>query len=277
MPRENQNEHWENLDGEGKGVQRQNRWDRARQREEKRPSGARCSGCAWRTKEQRWWASGGSISGRFWRWHERKPITMRAEWETFTLGREDQTQQAKNNFVKLKKTIRFKLETALDLFYEMDGGKSRYLGEMLEWYRGEYARDLKWSEVIEHISGLSRGKCGKVNRRSYSMLKLIRTAWWMKDLVENAVRDAKIDPKVVLALSIFQISGWNNLQPNNQKLMEFIVEKERWLLIGLPRRDTFFMMQHAERHSGSSNRHMKKLMSLREKCTCDDQSHMNIQ
>ena len=31
--------------------------------------------------------------------------------------------------------------SALDAFYEMDGRKSRYIGEVLEWYRGEDAGD----------------------------------------------------------------------------------------------------------------------------------------
>ena len=29
--------------------------------------------------------------------------------------------------------------SALDVFYEMDGRKSRYIGEVLDWYRGEDA------------------------------------------------------------------------------------------------------------------------------------------
>ena len=32
---------------------------------------------------------------------------------------------------------------ALDAFHEMDGRKSRYIREVLDWYRGEDARDLK--------------------------------------------------------------------------------------------------------------------------------------
>ena len=35
---------------------------------------------------------------------------------------------------------------ALDAFYEMDGRKSRYIREVLEWYRGEDAGDLKRGE-----------------------------------------------------------------------------------------------------------------------------------
>ena len=33
--------------------------------------------------------------------------------------------------------------SALDAFYEMDERKSRYVGEVLIWYRGEDAGDLK--------------------------------------------------------------------------------------------------------------------------------------
>ena len=77
--------------------------------------------------------------------------------------------------------------------------------------------------------------------------------------------NAKIDPKVVMDLSIFSIGGWNSLQPINQKLLEeFIDENEPWLLIGIPSRDPFLVTQYLERHSVSSDHHMEKLMSLRE-------------
>ena len=46
--------------------------------------------------------------------------------------------------------------SALDVFYEMDGRNSRYIGEVLEWYRGEDAACLNALE----------GKIGKVIRRS---------------------------------------------------------------------------------------------------------------
>ena len=36
--------------------------------------------------------------------------------------------------------------SALDAFYEMDGRKRRYIGEVLDWNRGEDAGDLKRSE-----------------------------------------------------------------------------------------------------------------------------------
>ena len=39
----------------------------------------------------------------------------------------------------------------LDPFYEMDGRKSRYIGEVLEWYRGDDSGDLKRSELNELV------------------------------------------------------------------------------------------------------------------------------
>ena len=84
-------------------------------------------------------------------------------------------------------------------------------------------------------------------------------------LVKNSVMNAQIDPKVVMDLSIFKIGGWNSLQPSNQQLLEEIIdENEPWLLIRIPSRDLFVVTQYLERHSVSSDQHMKKLMSLRE-------------
>ena len=77
--------------------------------------------------------------------------------------------------------------------------------------------------------------------------------------------DAKIDPKVVMDLSIFKIGGWNILQPSDRKLLEeFIDENEPWLLNGIPSRDSSFMIQYLERHFVRSDQHVKELMSLRE-------------
>ena len=41
--------------------------------------------------------------------------------------------------------------SALDAFYEEDGRKSRYIGEVLERHRGEDAGDLKRSELNELV------------------------------------------------------------------------------------------------------------------------------
>ena len=51
---------------------------------------------------------------------------------------------------------------------------------------------------------------------------------------------------------------------NQNLLEEFIDQDEPWLLIGIPSRDSFLLTQYLERHSVSSDQHMKKLMSLRE-------------
>ena len=54
----------------------------------------------------------------------------------------------------------------------------------------------------------------------------------MENFMTNFVMDAKIDPKVVMNLSIFKIGGWNSLQPINHKLLEeFLDENESWFLI----------------------------------------------
>ena len=45
--------------------------------------------------------------------------------------------------------------SALDPSYEMDGRKSRYIGEVLDWYRGEDAEDLKRSELNELVENLT--------------------------------------------------------------------------------------------------------------------------
>ena len=81
--------------------------------------------------------------------------------------------------------------------------------------------------------------------------------------VKNSVMNAKMDPKVVMDLSIFKICGWNSL--SNQKLLEeFVDENEIWLLIGILNRDPFLVTQYLERHSASPDQHMKKMMSFRE-------------
>ena len=53
--------------------------------------------------------------------------------------------------------------------------------------------------------------------------------------MKNFVMNSKIDPKVVMDLSIFKIGGWNSLRPINQNLSEELIdENEPWLLIGIP-------------------------------------------
>ena len=61
--------------------------------------------------------------------------------------------------------------SASDAFYEMDGRNRRYIREVLEWYRGEDAGDLKTSEfneVVENWTYLNalEGKFGRMITRS---------------------------------------------------------------------------------------------------------------
>ena len=45
--------------------------------------------------------------------------------------------------------------SALDAFYEMDGRSSRYIREVLEWYRAEDSGDLKRSELNELVENMT--------------------------------------------------------------------------------------------------------------------------
>ena len=131
--------------------------------------------------------------------------------------------------------------SVLDAFYEKDGRKSRYIGEVLERHRGEDAGDLKkvnqmnWLRIGTRLNALER-KIWKIN----PMILMDEKSWknWEsnqnvvmdeesvqncvmdEEFVKNFVMDAKIDPKVVMDLSIFKIGGWNILQPSNRKLLE---------------------------------------------------------
>ena len=62
--------------------------------------------------------------------------------------------------------------SALDVFYEMDGRQSRYIKEVLDWYRDERATDLRRSESNESADSMTclnaveekNGKVGKVSK-----------------------------------------------------------------------------------------------------------------
>ena len=133
------------------------------------------------------------------------------------------------------------------------------------------------NELVENLTSLNalEGKFwksdqkvvmdGKINQNGVVGEELVQNGVIDGKFVKNFVMDAKIDPKVVMDLSIFKIGGWKSLQPINQNSLEiFIDENEPFLLIRIPSRDPFLVNQYLERHSVSSDRHMKKLMSLRE-------------
>ena len=129
--------------------------------------------------------------------------------------------------------------SALNAFYEMDGRKSPYIGEVMEWYRGEDASDLKRSELnelVENVTCLNaleekiwksdqKGVMDdKINQKIVMCEGLVQNEVMDGKFLKNFVMDAKFDPKVVIDLAIFEIGGWNSLQPKNQNLLE---EKKR--------------------------------------------------
>ena len=87
---------------------------------------------------------------------------------------------------------------------------------MLEWYRGEDARDVKKGELNELVEKWTclnalEGKIWKSDQKVVVVDKSWKT--WKSNqhncvmnegLVQNGVRNAKIDPKVVMDLSIFK-------------------------------------------------------------------------
>ena len=76
--------------------------------------------------------------------------------------------------------------SALDALFEIDGRKSCYNGEVLDWYRGEDAGDLKRSELNELIDNLT---ClNAFQRKTWkSNQKIVMN----EDLVQNGVMNEK--------------------------------------------------------------------------------------
>ena len=82
-------------------------------------------------------------------------------------------------------------------YYEMDGRKSRYIGEVLDWYRGEDAGDLKRSGLNELTENFDmcqrpRGKFMKISPKILMDEKIWRT--WKSN--QKVVMDEKINPKI---------------------------------------------------------------------------------
>ena len=77
--------------------------------------------------------------------------------------------------------------------------------------------------------------------------------------VKNFVVGAKIDPKVVMDLSIVKIGGWTILEPSNRKVSEGrINENKPRLSIRILSRDSFFTIQHLERQLMCDDPNMKE-------------------
>ena len=116
--------------------------------------------------------------------------------------------------------------SALDVFNEMDGRKSRYIRELLDWYRGEDAEDLKRSEVnelVENMACLSAlaGKICKSNPKIVTDEK----SWkeWKSNqkiamneesvpnsviLVQNSMMDEKIVKNIVMNAEVVRKLSW---------------------------------------------------------------------
>ena len=100
--------------------------------------------------------------------------------------------------------------SALDVFCEMDGRESRCIKEVLDWYRDEDAGDLSRSELNELVeSTTSLNALEAKSEKSEKNEKSNQNIAMNEKIVKSSVMDAKIDPKVVMDLSIFKIGGWN--------------------------------------------------------------------
>ena len=183
--------------------------------------------------------------------------------------------------------------SALDAFYGKDGRWSRYIGEVLERYRGEDAGDLKRTELVEKwtcLNVLEKKICKvnpkileetswrtwKSNQNIFMEEELVQNGVMDEKFVKNFVMDAKIDPKVEMDLPIFKISGWNILQHSKRKLLGESTEEDelQLLLVGNLSRLSFLVIQYSERHFMSVDSNVKELMPLSEDIQVTTQGHM---
>ena len=119
----------------------------------------------------------------------------------------------------------------------MDGRKSCNIKEVLDWYRDEGARDLRRSElneVVESMTCLNTlegknwevGKSWKSEKSNHNIVmneKFVKNILMNEQFVKTCVMNAKIDPKVLMDLSMFKIGGWNNLEASNQTLFNSLL------------------------------------------------------
>ena len=157
---------------------------------------------------------------------------------------------------------------------------------MLEWDRGEDAGDLERSELIELVENWRylnafEGKIWKSDQKIVMDEQLVQKVVMDEELnfqngvmdeklVKNFVMGAKIDPKVVVGLSVFKNGGRNILQPSNRKLSEECInENEPRLSIRIPSRDPFFMIQYLEQLFVCDNVNVKESKPI-----CEDVHEM---
>ena len=87
---------------------------------------------------------------------------------------------------------------------------------MSEWYRGEDARNLKRSELNEVVENLTclnafEVKIWKSDEKVVMDDKFNQKIVMNENSWKNFVMNAKIDPKVVMDLSIFKIGGFGTV------------------------------------------------------------------
>ena len=168
---------------------------------------------------------------------------------------------------------------ALDVFFQIDGRQSRYIKEVLDWYREEDARDLRRSELNEQVESMTclnppiegenwksenSWKSEKGNQNIVISEKFVKNIVMNEEFGKSTVMNAKIAPKVVMDLSISKLVDgtvckppfkiyWKNLlvRTNRGCLSNF--QTEIYL---------FFVTQYLQRHSSSSDKHMKKLIDV---------------
>ena len=68
-------------------------------------------------------------------------------------------------------------------------------------------------------------KTWKSNQKIMMDEELVQNGVMDGKTVKKSVMCAKIDPKLVMDLSIFKIGGWNIPQPRNRKLLEEGIEE----------------------------------------------------
>ena len=96
--------------------------------------------------------------------------------------------------------------SALDAFDEIDGRKSCYIGEVLDWHRGEDVGDLKRSELNELVENLTcvnalEGKVWKsdsevvTDEKSWKTWKSNQNSVMNEELVQNGVMDGQRSPQ----------------------------------------------------------------------------------
>ena len=125
--------------------------------------------------------------------------------------------------------------SALDAFYEKGGRKSRYIGEVLEWYRGEDAGDLKRSESNEWVENMtclnvSERKIWKgdqnvvMDEKSWKIWKNNQNNVMNEELVQNSVMNEELVQNGVMNEELVQNGVMNEELVQNGVMNEELVQ-----------------------------------------------------